>query len=378
MREVKKFCPVMVIIPEKSDSQLLKFLDEAGVDYEFLPFHRNLSISGSIEKKMQIHRDKIVIERALLKYLDRYSSKNIVVHLDLAPWQSLFALTRLCRRNGQVFITMHNRVRTNSALRRALWKLKLAVISRFSNFHILASNKDARESLRGVAPDKLVDDIEVTYTSINPPEIDAALAESFDREALCKKFDLAPDKFTVVCVGQFIDRKGRWTFLEAAQKVMLRGEDVQFVWISNSKPDEEALVRIESYGLDSSFHLITNDRIGDERSDLFRMYRLGEVFALASFTEGLPIALLEAMALKIPSISTNVNGIPEAIHHLKTGWLIEAGDSDALAKAICTLKDDPVLRNKLAENGREIVLSQFDEREAAKTALAAYIKAFNN
>jgi glycosyltransferase involved in cell wall biosynthesis len=378
MREVKKFCPVKAVIPPGSDEQLINFLDQIGVEYEFLPCRRNIKPAAGLTQKIKMHAGKIRGEISLLKHLNKYDLRNSVVHIELAPWQSLLALMYLCRKSGQVFMTMHNRVSSGSAFRRALWKLKFRLISRFRNFHILASNKDARESLRALAPESFVDGIKITYTSINPPEIDDVLQSAFDRGAYGRKFDLPPGKFTVICVGQFIDRKGRWTFLEAAQKLRQAGEDILFVWVSNSKPGEEDLTRIESYGLGENFQLVTNDRVGSERRDLLRMYRLGDVFVLPSFVEGLPIALLEAMALKIPSVSTRVNGIPEAVRHLKTGWLIEPGDSDGLAEAIVTLKNDPALREKLAQNGREIVLREFDEREAAKIALESYVEAMVN
>lgn len=376
MREAKTHCPVTVLLPAASDPQLVALLEKIGVEYEFLPFNRNIKPAPGIFQKLKRHWDKFQVERGLLQHLKKYDLKNSVLHIELAPWQSLFALRSLCRRSGQVFITMHNRIRTESSLRKALWKYKLTALSREKNFHILTSNKDARESLRPLAPASFVDDISVTYTSINPVEIDKVLDTPFDRGALFRKFALDENKFTVVCIGQFIDRKGRWTFLEAAQKLKHADEGIQFVWVSNLIPTEEDEQRIAGYGLGDSFKLIMNSDIGSERIDLFRMYLLGNVYVLASFVEGLPIALLEAMALKVPSISTNINGIPEAIFHLETGWLIEAGDSGGLAEAIVTLKNDDELRKKLGENGREIALRLFDEREAAKTAYAAYVKAF--
>ncbi len=300
MREVKKFCPVKVIIPEGSDAQLIDFLDKLEVEYEFLPRHRDIKPARGLAQKIKMHAGKIRGEMSLLKFLNRYDLKNSVVHIELGPWQSLFALMYLCRRSGQVFVTMHNRIRSGSALRRALWKLKLRLITSFKNFHILASNKDARASLRSIAPGHFVDKIRVTSTGVNPPEIDEALYGSFDREAYGRKFGLPSGKFTVVCVGQFIDRKGRWTFLEAAQKLREAGEDIFFLWVSNSKPGEKDLAKIESYGLGDNFKLVTNAQVGSERRDLLRMYRLGDVFVLASFIEGLPIALLEAMALEGP------------------------------------------------------------------------------
>jgi glycosyltransferase involved in cell wall biosynthesis len=78
------------------------------------------------------------------------------------------------------------------------------------------------------------------------------------------------------------------------------------------------------------------------------------------------------MALGLPSISTNVYAIPEAIRHLDTGMLIEAGDSDALAKAIFKLKNDRELRDKLSNNGRKHVITNFDERDVARIAIKSY------
>ena len=72
---------------------------------------------------------------------------------------------------------------------------------------------------------------------------------------------------------------------------------------------------------------LSSDQIGTEHVDLFKLLRLADVFALPSYVEGLPISIIEAMALGIPTISTNINAIPEAIKHLETGILIEAGNS---------------------------------------------------
>jgi glycosyltransferase involved in cell wall biosynthesis len=376
MREAKKHFPVTVLLPEKSDTQVVGFLDKVGVPYEFMPFHRNIKPARGAVEKIKRRLDKLTHESALLNFLKRYDLKNSVVHIELAPWHSIGQLEKLCGRAGQVFITMHNQLTPDSPARLETWKKRLARIAKKKNFHILASNRDAKESLRAMAPASLVDDIAVTYTSVNPPEIDEILRVDFDRAALCRKFGLNENRFTVVAIGQFIDRKGRWTFLDAAQKLARDGEDIQFVWVSNSKPPDDDWKQIEEYGLGDNFQLIMNDRVGNERRDILQMYRLGHVFALPSYVEGLPIALLEAMALRVPSISTNVNGIPEAIRHLDTGWLIPPGDSDALANAISVLKNDEALRTKLADNGREIVLREFDEREAAKLAVASYIKAF--
>ena len=135
--------------------------------------------------------------------------------------------------------------------------------------------------------------------------------------------------------------------------------------------------KIEEFGLGDRFTLINSDEVGPEHIDLFKLVRTADVFVLPSFVEGLPISLLEAMALQIPCVSTRVNAIPEAIIDGETGCLIEAGDSQALAETLFKLEKDFGLRKKLAEAGRELVLQKFSEKEVAKIAVDRYLEVVN-
>jgi len=91
---------------------------------------------------------------------------------------------------------------------------------------------------------------------------------------------------------------------------------------------------------------------------------------LPSFAEGLPVVIMEAMALRRPVITTYVAGIPELVQHGRTGWLVPAGDEDALADTIvaCLGATDETLAT-MGANGRERVLERHDaDREAGKLA----------
>jgi glycosyltransferase involved in cell wall biosynthesis len=217
----------------------------------------------------------------------------------------------------------------------------------------------------------------LTYDSIDPEEIERARNAYFDRNEMLDRLRVAPDRFIVLAVGQFVDRKGRWTFLEAAKKVAAQDNSIDFIWLTPSNPSEEDRSRILSYGLGDRFRLVSSTAIENSRNAVLQFYRLGDVFALPSFVEGLPISLLEAMAMGLPAISTNINGIPEAIRHEETGLLIEPGGPNALADAIFRLKAEPDLMRRLANAGRDHVLTSFDEREAARTAVAEYKRAFD-
>jgi glycosyltransferase involved in cell wall biosynthesis len=374
IKEAKKEFEVIVVLPEGSNKQFIKFLDEENVKYEFFKGHFTGEPAPGLMKKIGKHKQKIKSELALLNYLEKFDLAEAIVHIELSPQQSFASLIRLSLLT-KVFITLHNALPPVPLWRDTLWRIKFGAISNFKNLSVFCSNQHAKKYFKQYFTLSFGNKIKVTYTSINPPEINAALAENINRKILLEKYNLPLNKFLVLCVGQFIDRKGRWTFLDAAKKVCEKTDDVLFVWVSNSKPSAEDLKRIDNYGLGENFRLITSGEVGNERIDLFRVFRLANIFTLPSFVEGLPISLLEAMALGIPSISTNVYAIPEAVKNLETGILIEAGDDDALANAILCLKNNDELREKLAKKGREWVLKNFDEREAAHIAIAAYKEA---
>ena len=88
--------------------------------------------------------------------------------------------------------------------------------------------------------------------------------------------------------------------------------------------------------------------------------------------EGLPKALLEAMALKLPSIGTSVGGIPELITHGESGILVPPRDPEAIAHALLTLSSDPAAREALGRRGYETIRDKFDYRESARKTREIY------
>src|SRR5262249_30644851 len=95
------------------------------------------------------------------------------------------------------------------------------------------------------------------------------------------------------------------------------------------------------------------------RGDLDRFMPFFDVFALPSFTEGLPNVALEAMAASVPVVATAVGGTPEVVADGETGLLVPAGDAAALARSLGELLAYSRQRQELAQNGRQLVESAF-------------------
>ncbi len=98
---------------------------------------------------------------------------------------------------------------------------------------------------------------------------------------------------------------------------------------------------------------MNQDRIRD-------YYREADIFVLPSFAEGIPVVLMEAMAMEVPCISTFVAGIPELIRNDIDGILVSPSDDLELAGAIERLIDDSELRRRLGTAGRRRVIEKYD------------------
>jgi glycosyltransferase involved in cell wall biosynthesis len=377
MKRAKPDWDMHVILPAASTPQIFTYLDQLGVSYETVDRHLDYDPAPTLARKIARQVNRVKVEYETFRDLQRYDVADTAFHIDIAPWQSVAFLTAMSLRGAKVFLTLHNFLPDGFPLRRWLWKLRIRFTSYLPGFHIFASNEDTKNRLKGWVNDRFWERMRVTFTAVNPPEIDNALSVPFDRRQARTRLGIDPDDLLVLAVGNFVDRKGRWVFLDAARRVIQADDKVSFAWLTPLLPSDEDRKRIADYGLGSKFRLVHSEEVGKERIDILTFFRIADVFTLPSFVEGLPIALLEAMALELPSVSTNVYAIPEAIKNNETGILIEAGDPVTLAESILRLKRDPDLRQRLARQGRAHVLKCFDERDAAASVIEAYTEALN-
>ena len=371
MREAMAHVPVSAVLPQGSDPALLAALDRIGVTYALAFPAADTRPAPTLARKLSRHAAKVRSERAMVAALRRLAGPGVVFHVDLAPWQSAAALAALARRS-HVFMTCHNALPIGSWWRERLWRAKFAALAHVPRLHLFASNVDARRSLTRFLGEPAAARVAITYTGIDPADIEAVRGEPVDAAALRARFGLPTRPLLIACVGQFIDRKGRWTFLDAARRVAGVRGDVGFVWIANAEPGAADRERAAAYGLGDAFRLLTAADLGPDRRDLFRVVRLADVFCLPTHVDGLPLALLEAMALGVPAVSTPVFAIPEAIVDGESGRLVQPGDPAALAAALGGLLDDGRLRERLGARGRAHVMASFDERASARVAWAAY------
>lgn len=169
-------------------------------------------------------------------------------------------------------------------------------------------------------------------------------------------FRSSPSPFTILCVGRLIAGKGQRDLIQAVHIMRGKGLPVALRLVG-AGPDHDALADlIARLGLGDAVTLeggVNQDRIR-------AYYESADLFALPSYAEGLPVVLMEAMAMGIACVSTHINGIPELIEDGVSGVLIAPSDITGLANALERLILDSALRQQLAETGRLRVLKQYD------------------
>lgn len=368
---------IKVALPEGSSPDFLKFLDDLDVEYDFLKNTTDVDPALTLKRKIQRHISRLKVELETYRYLKKNAGENTIFHIESSPWQSWF-MQYLLTRHGQVFVTLHNALGEHPAWRMRVWKKRLNFLMAQKNYHLFSANQQTIESFKPLLTEQNAGKIVLTRASINPSEINNVLEKDFSREDILRKIGLHSKEKIVLSVGNFIDRKGRWVLLKTAQPIIKKYPEAAFVWLMPELPNEDDLEKIESFGLGDSFQIVKSSTIGDLRADILRFFRIADVFCLPSLLEGLPIALLEAMSLGICSVSTNLNAIPEAVKNNETGILVEPGDSDGLVEVLDQLFEDAEMRKKIARQGREFVLKNFDERFWAQKAIEQYEKSLEN
>ena len=170
----------------------------------------------------------------------------------------------------------------------------------------------------------------------------------------------------LVCVGRLCEQKGQLLLVEAMALLAQRGVDAELVLAGDGemRPDLEKLI--------ARRHLERRVRItGWVSGETVRAeMAAARALVLPSFAEGLPVVIMEAMALRRPVLSTYVAGIPELVRDGREGWLVPAGDLEALADAMQACLDaSPATLATLGAAAHARVRERHDvDREAGRLA----------
>jgi glycosyltransferase involved in cell wall biosynthesis len=178
----------------------------------------------------------------------------------------------------------------------------------------------------------------------------------------------------VLSVGRLVEKKGFETLIRACGLLHERGVRFRCLVYGDGPQRPELVALVRALGLEGIVELpgaILQD-------DLVQVYRQATLFALACQVldngdrDGLPNVLVEAMAMEIPVVATEVSGIPELVEHGTNGFLVPPRSPQLLADHMRRLLEDAALRKRMAQEGRRKVLAEFDLERNTRRVLSLF------
>lgn len=191
--------------------------------------------------------------------------------------------------------------------------------------------------------------------------------------------DPNPEATRLLAVGRLVEKKGFHILVEAIRILVHAGRQVHCEIIGTGDEMRNLQAQIDSGGLGDSVRLPG----ARPQREVFDAMRSSAVLACPCIVgedgnrDGLPTVLIEAMALGVPCISTDVTGIPELVVDNETGLCIPQGDAEALACALMRMLDNKALRQRLARAGRRRIEKDFDQKKNSAVLRSVFDAAIN-
>jgi glycosyltransferase involved in cell wall biosynthesis/Ser/Thr protein kinase RdoA (MazF antagonist) len=236
---------------------------------------------------------------------------------------------------------------------------------------VVAISRLNKDHLLTRAPHVALDNIKVVHCGVELDKYGSRNGPQSGRRAT------SDGPFTAVCVASLQPYKGIKYLIRACAQVVRRMPEFRCMVIGEGPDRAELEALVVDLDLQETVQLLGSKPqhevaalLGD--ADLFVQ---PSVVAPSGQMDGIPVALMEAMASRLPVVSTRVSAIPELVADGDNGLLVPPADSAALADAIVSLCNDPELRRRLGSRGRERVAAEFELRRNVAELRALFTKA---
>ena len=171
------------------------------------------------------------------------------------------------------------------------------------------------------------------------------------------KLGIPADSLIIGKVAVFRSQKRLWLWVQIAFRILKKYPNVHFLLVGDGEWRSRIVRQIEESGFSSNFHLV------GVQKEVISYLNLMDIYLSSSEFEGLPIAMLEAMACEVPVVATRAGGIGEVIQHGKQGFLTEIDAWEELQQYCEKLIEDPGLRVKMGQASRTQVIENFSMKK---------------
>lgn len=188
------------------------------------------------------------------------------------------------------------------------------------------------------------------------------------------------DKFTpadssiksLLYIGRLVRNNGILDLMDALPIVLEEHPEANFYLLGSGPLEDDVRKVIQSNGLGKSVTLY------DYVEDISEMYNKARVFCRPSYSEGLPLTLLESMASEVTPVVTAVAGVPEVVTDYENGILLTPGNTDEIADAIIKLFSNPNVTSNLAKNARKFVMENLTWEQRTERVIQVYKHVYRN
>lgn len=226
------------------------------------------------------------------------------------------------------------------------------------------SEEDVRYALQaGIKPRR--NDLIHIGNGVNLTEFDPCKYHPNQRLRVREKLGINRTDPVITLIGRINKEKGYDDLVEALEtlkempwRALLVGPDEGFLTTLKN--------RIDFWGLQKRIKIL------GFRNDITDLLLASDIYVLPSYREGLPRSLIEAQAMTLPCVASDIRGCREILEDGVTGFLIKPGDRAALSAALRRLLGEPQLRLAMGLAGRRLMLRCFDEAEVARKVMSVY------
>lgn len=199
--------------------------------------------------------------------------------------------------------------------------------------------------------------VEPALLSCEPNGVDTTRFRPRERaagEPLRTRLGLGPDVPLIGFVGRLSPEKAPQVFVRAALMLKTQRPEARAVLVGEGPMQGDLEAMVQRYGLQQHVHF------AGVCQDMPPLYGELDVLVSCSYTEAMPLALMEAMACGLPTVATRVGGVPDIVAHGHTGWLVEPDNFDEIGRCCAQLVADPALRQRMGERARERAVQRLD------------------
>ncbi|WP_349651447.1 glycosyltransferase family 4 protein [Paenibacillus odorifer] len=213
-------------------------------------------------------------------------------------------------------------------------------------------------------------DLQVYSSVRNHPEVEAEKADRRRQLFDLPKIEHDEPPFVILCVAELNANKNQKQLIEALGQLGARAANIHLAFAGTGPLEQTLLELANRLGVSDRVHML------GYRRDIPDLLRACDVAALVSYREGLPRAIMEAMAVGKPVIGTHIRGIRDLIEHESTGMLVPVDDIVATAKAFIQLRDDSALTTAMGETNKESII-RYGLPAVLREMDSIYIEALN-